>query len=74
MCFGIIQILKILLINADDYATNIENYFNTFVNMRDITQQLQSTIAKLNRTVAIDTITDLGGGIYRIDTCCAHFG
>ncbi len=61
------------LITANNYATNIENYFNTFVNMRDITQQLQSTIAKLNRTVAIDEITDLGGGIYRIDTCCTFW-
>ena len=41
--------------------------------MRDITKQVQSTISKLTRTVTIDIITDLGDGIYRIDTCCTYW-
>ena len=41
--------------------------------MRDITKQVQSTISKLTRTVTIDIITDLGDGIYRLDTCCTYW-
>ena len=41
--------------------------------MRDITKKVEATIGKLNRTVTIDTITDLGDGIYRLDTCCTYW-
>jgi len=41
--------------------------------MRDITKKVEATIGKLTRTVTIDTITDLGDGIYRLDTCCTYW-
>jgi len=41
--------------------------------MRDITQKVQETINKLSRTVKIDLITDLGDGIYRLDSCCTYW-
>ena len=41
--------------------------------MRDITQKVQETISKLTRTVTIDLITDLGDGIYQLDSCCTYW-
>jgi len=41
--------------------------------MRDITKKVEATISKLTRTVTIDTITDLGDSIYRLDTCCTYW-
>lgn len=41
--------------------------------MRDITKKVEATIGKLTRTVTIDVITDLGDGIYRLDTCCTYW-
>ena len=41
--------------------------------MRDITKKVEATIGKLTRTVTIDVISDLGDGIYRLDTCCTYW-